>query len=226
MRALIGIGVVLVSALCLQLGFWQLDRAEEAEAQSAMVQEQAAREPVIIEGSETVGTDLLYRRAVARGRFETKHHFWVESRKPDGRRGLHHIVPLHVAGSELRVLVNRGWVTNQEAPVGRDRQPTEVEGLFVRPAIPALQLTGSNQVFGDRWPYLEPKRYAREHGVSVAPFVLVEDSRLAGELLDAELGRADKWGMHIGYALQWFAFAVLSLLFLMVLGKSRQREKR
>ncbi|SCZ53569.1 SURF1 family protein [Thiohalomonas denitrificans] len=224
MRALIGIGVVLLSALCLQLGFWQLHRAEEAEVRSAMVREQANREPVFIKGVETAGAELFYRRALARGRFEMKHRFWVEGRRPDGRQGLQYIVPLHIAGSELRVLVNRGWVARPETSVTRARQPAEIEGLLVRPAVPTLQLTDSNKAFGDRWPYLDPERYARSHNVAVAPFVLVEDSRLAGELLKAELGRADKRGMHIGYALQWFAFAVLLLLFLAVLGKNRQRE--
>ena len=226
MRAVIGISVVLASALCLQLGFWQLNRAEEAEARSTTVRERAAREPVIIEGLGPADTSFLYRRAVALGRFEPKHSFWVEDRKKGGRRGFHQVVPLHIVGSELRLLVNRGWMAGPEAPLDLNGEVMEVEGLLVRPAIPALQLSGSKTVFGDRWPYVDPERYAEERGVPVAPFILVGDARLAGELLKAEIGRAEKWGMHIGYALQWFAFSILMLLFLMVLGRTRQREDK
>ncbi len=223
MRLVIGIGIVLLSALCLRLGFWQLDRAEEAETRSALVRSREALEPVLIEGPQAGGRELLFRRAIVRGRLETDDRFWVADRKQDGRRGFHQIVPLHIADSEMRILVNRGWVPSPHAPNGEVPPIMEIEGLLVRPALPALRLAGREEDFGDQWPYLDPARYAESRDVPVAPLVLVGDKRLARDLLEAEYSRADKWSMHIGYALQWFAFAVLSLLFLVVLAKTSQK---
>ena len=53
---------------------------------------------------------LRYRKVVAQGYYEPQHQVLIANRTLHERAGYHVITPLRLDGSEIRVLINRGWI--------------------------------------------------------------------------------------------------------------------
>src|SRR6266850_376746 len=87
----------LACALFMALGSWQTRRAEEKRALGAQLQSVSAT-----------------------GTFLPKYTVLLDNKLRHGKAGYEVVTPLRLAGSELQVLVNRGWV---QAPPTRDALP-------------------------------------------------------------------------------------------------------
>lgn len=61
-------------------------------------------------GQSTAGEDYEFRSLLAEGVFIEKKTVFIENRKHMGKNGFHVITPLQINGSDLYLLVNRGWV--------------------------------------------------------------------------------------------------------------------
>lgn len=209
-RAALALAVLMASVLCVRLGVWQLERADQSETVADTVADRQ-RQPALRLNGAAAGAELLpYRTAVAVGRFEPGARILLDNRKRDGRLGYELVVPFRIAGSDTRVMVNRGWI-----PRGAVGQPPEsrggpVRGVLLKPAVPPLAM-GVPPDMDSPWPYLDIEAVGQHLGAPVLRLVLVEDERLAREAVEDGRRRADKWGMHMGYAIQWFVFAVIGL---------------
>jgi surfeit locus 1 family protein len=128
------------------------------------------------------------------------------------------ITPLRIGGSDVRVLVNRGWVPAPhdgtlpaaEVPAGT----VEVNGVAETPSAPALVLHDGQdgaRIWGKRWPYMTVELFAAGAGYPVQPFVVLQRSDDAHGFTRDWPREMPKEGMHLGYAIQWFAFALISL---------------
>jgi surfeit locus 1 family protein len=127
------------------------------------------------------------------------------------------------------VLVNRGWI-----PAGPDGGPTpapvpdgavRVTGEAHIPAPPALVLHGGADAargWGQRWPYFTPALYAAAAGHPVQPVVILQDPREPGGFVRSWPREIPKEGMHIGYAIQWFAFALIATVLWLRLSLERR----
>lgn len=220
----IALCVTLTFALLVNLGFWQLGRAEEKRALQREMQARAAQPPVALATLQPRVAPLTEAQAVevenlgvaVSGRYWNEASFLVAFQFFQGAPGFELLTPFLVAGSEETLLVSRGWI----APgPGADGMPfvVPVEGeqtltgqLHVPPAV-----AGTTQVEGDAWP-LRLRRL---------------DLARAGELLERPVLpwvlrlSADSPGVHarhwpavtvstrsnIQYALQWFGMALVVL---------------
>ena len=175
-----------------------------------------------------------HRRVHASGRFLAQAEILLDNRVHQGRAGYHVITPLRVEGQDRLLLVNRGWV-----PLGRDRSqrpPTpapagivQVRGLLAPPASRPIGLSESaarEASRGQVWPYLDTALLAARLGQPVSEMELRLDPR-------SEFGFAREWpridtkvGMHIGYALQWLAFALIAFATYLYVSTRRRTEPR
>ena len=210
---------LLVLALMLWAGFWQLDRAEEKRrigvAQIYRGDKSAVElHPGLLEAADL--ERLVYRRATAGGRYRQDRQYLLDNRTHDGVAGYHVLTPLALDGSDVHVLVNRGWL-----PVGPDRrklpdvavagQPLVAEGIIVTMPAAGL-LLGSSGYDDGGWPrvvqQVDLQRIAGQLGGPLLPVVM----RLSP---DSDHGYLREWRIrtglsperHVGYAVQWFAMA-------------------
>jgi len=211
--------LVLSIPLFFGLGFWQIDRAEQKREQARTL-DQRTRMPVMELDKPVDDPEVLrFRKLRVRGTFEVAGQILIENRRRGNRIGFHVITPLRILGSDRRVLVNRGWI----AAAG-DGSPTAtpvpegevtVTGEAYLPAPPALVLHGGPEVvkgWGRRWPYLTLELYRVATGARIEPIVILQNPDDVGGFLRVwprELPREDR---HIGYAIQWFAFAFITLV--------------
>ncbi|MDX1592691.1 MAG: SURF1 family protein [Gammaproteobacteria bacterium] len=207
--------LIAVPLFC-SLGLWQLDRAETKRVLRARLD---ARWDAPVATPLPARPDweaLEFARVEARGEFVAAHQFVVGDRLHAGRRGVHVITPLRLDGG-AELLVNRGWV----ADAGRATPPPDggvvLTGRLVHPQPPALELgpaAPAEAPWRAPWSRLDPAAYADVAGVVPLPAALLLDP-------DAPHGFVRDWrrptgglapSLHVGYAVQWFAFAAIALV--------------
>jgi surfeit locus 1 family protein len=216
---LTAVGVSLFTAL----GFWQLERAALKERIETRFESRLAGDYQSL-ASYSENGDLEYRKLLLRGRFDNEHNLLVDNQLHRGRAGYYILTPLLLADSERIVLVNRGW-----APWGESRDVIEpilpavavdgVAGIAYFPSEPALQLGAVES--GKDWPrllsHIDIDALQQGFDGRLEPWVLWLAPEWRGEYVrdwNPVWMRPEK---SRAYAAQWFAFALLALLFFVIL---------
>lgn len=216
-------GLVLL-AIFVSLGFWQLDRAAE---------KREVREAFEASGEyQTLAAGASYERYTplkATGRYLGDRQVLLENIVLDGRIGYYVITPFEFSVDEPLLLVNRGWLPKQadEAaalPIAIDGEEQEIRGrvghlprVGIRPGPAFSEDSG--------WPrhavWPEAREIGGALGREVLPFVLLADPEPSSGLVrrwqPQEIGPM----RHLGYAVQWFALALAVIVTAFILLRRR-----
>lgn len=227
---LIAVCVALTVALLINLGFWQLGRAQDKrELQQAMEQRQletpmplATLTPRAGPLSEEQANEVENLSVRATGRYWNAASFVVAFQFFQGAPGFELITPFELEGSGEFVLVSRGWVMPGPGSNGMPYIPP-IEGsqtLRGQLHIPAT-LLGKTQVEGEDWPLrfrsLDINRAAELMERPLLPWVVRLGANEQGVFARHWPAVTVNTRIHIQYALQWFGMAliVLAVAFLM-----------
>ncbi len=214
-------GIVLL-ALLMNLGLWQLGRASEKSALQARWEKRKALPPV---SPATLLTELPQERADRQvaweGQLSQDQYLLLDNRLHRGRPG-YHVIALASAEGSL-VPVNLGWIAGDPArqflPVpnlpegkvlltGRVYVPSGKPLMMQKPVAPASLPAPVQTLYWDNW----SAELADLIGQPLLPFeVRIEPN--------SPVALAAEWpivnqssSQHIGYAVQWFAMAGVLLL--------------
>ena len=217
-------------ALCtlfVGLGFWQLDRAEQKRALQAAYDARMGDARVQIEPRIQRADELRFYRVIVEGTYEPRYQVLIDNRIHNGRVGYHVITPLRIRGSEVRVLVNRGWV-----PLGQSREllppalaPDGLEKVTGVATVPRDQVftLGATEpldaAWTPLWQHMDMKRYAEAVPFPLQPVVVLLDPDSAAGGFERQWLRLDAGiAVHQGYAFQWFMLAAALLVIYVVIG--------
>jgi surfeit locus 1 family protein len=215
-----------VVAVCVTAGNWQTRRAEYKEALAAQLDRRAAAEPAPIGSAPLEAEDWAFRRVRVRGEFVPSKGLLLDNRVLRGRVGYEVLTPLRVEGSDVHVLVNRGWVAAPPTRAELPAVPTpagmqDVEGVAVLPPSRVFEL-GDGAAAGNVWQHFLMERYAQWSGLALQP-VLVQQTSAAADGLAREWSRPDTGVQkHRGYAMQWYLFAILVIVLYVSLNLRRR----
>lgn len=217
------IGVV-VAAVCVRLGFWQLSRLRQRQAFRARVEARLRRPTFELTARSalpvvTFGTpdSLAYNPAVARGVFDFTHQVVLIGRTVDEVPAVYVVTPLHLFGGAA-VLVERGWVPSPDAySVNLDslaeRDTADVNGILL--TVTATQPPATHDT---TWPVHlasdDPSRLGPSFPYPLLPWVLRRTQPPPGPpagLRPIPAPAIDN-GPHLSYAIQWFSFALIALI--------------
>jgi cytochrome oxidase assembly protein ShyY1 len=230
-RLLPFIAMLVVAAIGISLGQWQLRRAAEKEAIEQRITERAKEPPLRLDGVAASAADadaLEFRQVLVRGEFLPGWTIYLDNRPYQGKPGFHVITPLKVAGSSRHILVARGWVARDVAD--RSRIPeiatpagvVEVTGSVRRHASRLLQLGQPAQLKpGAIVQNLDAPQLAQATGLELEPFIIEQASGGNDGLLRDWPRPSQGKDRHLGYAFQWFALAATAFLFFVVTGFKR-----
>ena len=233
---------ILVCALFLKLGFWQLDRAHLREN---LIKGHAQR----LE-SPFVSLDQLVKNPEAAsdkcvditGIFLNDINFVVDNRIWNGQPGFTILTPLNVNG--VPVLVDRGWLPLNT----HNRQVPPIPTANGVQHLKACAYTQSGKPFllkpddysHATWPMLVQsveisklqntlnEKLSKDSRINhvVPPFVLRQESELSSPLVRDDPIASLNADRNYGYALQWFSFSAVLLFLTLILDWQHIRKVR
>lgn len=210
---------VVFAALCIRLGFWQLSRLAQRRARNAITAARLAQ-PVVDLTSLPADSTSWLRRARVSGTPDYDHEVILAARSYQGSPGVYLFTPLHVAGRDTAVLVNRGWIY---APDGvsvdlhRWREPDTSFVGYAELLPPGKSSEHSvlrrderiaRQLDERSIATLIPYPISRLYLVTTAQDTMIPVSQRVARLPPPALDE----GPHFSYALQWFAFATIAIV--------------
>lgn len=234
------VALLLIPAM-IRLGFWQLHRHEARVARNTLIAHNLKASPVAFDSLSapgfTVPGDLTWRRVTAVGAYDTAHEFVIRGRTEPGGSSIGYFVvtPLVLADGRGSVLVNRGWV---ESGADATSYPAVA-------APPAGRVTATGWLRADETTASSGIR--DRGGLPDRQFKLIDSTRQAGltgatvlggylELASSEPAAGDSptllaepnhsdIGPHMAYAVQWWLFAALVPVGLVVLARREEKER-
>ena len=211
---------LVVAAVCVRLGFWQLDRLAQRRARNAIVQSRSTR-PVesvaVLQGQDTTATH--WRRVHVRGVADYAGEVVHATRSQAGSPGVHLLTPVRPLDGQwgdTALLVIRGFVFAADGRTfdrakARDADTLEFDALVT--AFPASRpgaVTMPSNARAVR--LLDRDTLAVLTGHPLAPFVLLAlgDTAIVDITKPARVPPPSfSEGPHQSYALQWFGFALV-----------------
>jgi surfeit locus 1 family protein len=217
-------------AVFVSLGYWQLGRAREKQALFDAFM-QGSQDTVDATG---LGFDEFarYQHLRLRGAYDATRQILLDNMPSvTGRPGYRVLTPFERSDGRGWVLVDRGWVplgaTRDDLPdVSVSVSEREVSGILDVLPIPGLRVGPAAAPGPGEWPRV--LLFPTEADVEAALGIDVEPRII---LLDAggPDGFERKWRpslgfgpeRHLGYAIQWFALALLSVVLFVALNLRR-----
>ena len=230
---LVALGGIGITA---SLGLWQLDRAQQKESMARERQSRAAEteldarvlDPSV--WSKDRQDELLHRRIRVTGHWHAEHTVYLENRQMHGRPGFLVLTPLRLEGSNMTILVQRGWVPRHfldRTALPDIQTPSGLVTLQGRLAPwPSRIYDFGGQDLGPIRQNLDWSAYRLQTRLDLAESSLLQTGDDSEGLQRAWPDTASGVEKHRGYALQWFALSGLIALLYVWFQIVRPRRKR
>jgi surfeit locus 1 family protein len=228
---ILGILAVSAAAVFVSLGIWQLRRMEERQNQNTFLASRRFAPEISLEQLPADPSAVRFRRVRLSGAYDYSNEIVHTLRGRSGSPGVNILTPLLRPGNDTAILVNRGWVYAPDG-VTVDTRPWREEetlegtgfvetfptvGVFTPPnperprSFRRLDRTALSKLF----PYPIANYYVvlsdtitnRNPALGATPSPNVPP-RVEPAALDE--------GPHRNYAVQWFSFAAISIIGLMI----------
>ncbi len=240
---------VALAVLFVNFGVWQLRRLEQRRAQNTLLETRLAAEPEALpdllaktdpDAAPDDAASIAYRPVTVTGRYDPAHEVLLRGAGYDGRPGYFVLTPLVLDAVPQAVLVERGWVPfDQDTPPVQAALPPEGTVTLRGVVQPERKRpTGLGSSLTPRDPpgrlaitaYVDTERLQEQLPYTLLPlFVeLSAQSPAQQKALPLPLKPPEfSDGPHLGYALQWFSFALIGVVgYVFVLrGVARSRSK-
>lgn len=225
--------VLAAMAVMARLGVWQLDRREQRLARNADLVAKLNAAPLSLNEAAAASqwplpTDrsaVRNLRASATGEFDFARQVLLVQQNFQDQPGGHLVTPLVLDGGDKALLVDRGWIPAADIESGRWQQYADESGpqtvigfvqpsqiLFGKAAEKAAQQVGP-QGPTSQWYRIDVAALQRQMPYQLLPVFLLQSPGPEGNTTlpyriepDVDLSE----GPHLGYALQWFAFALVA----------------
>lgn len=215
--------VLAAMAVMARLGVWQLNRLAQRQARNAQIEYQLSLPPISLNDSAPLPADLntlKLRQATVSGKFDFSRQVALTQQNWMGSPGVHLITPLIIEGSNQAVLVDRGWIPYNESAPDRWAQFNESNQLsitgFVKlsqelPQAPTETNKNTQNAPQSEWYRVDIAAIQAQLPYPLLP-IYIEQLPADGNgnlplRMAPEFDLSD--GPHLGYAIQWFIFALI-----------------
>ena len=231
--AIMTVLLIILLTIFISAGVWQLDRAGEKHDLNAAFSAGSIVETLTKPVSDADAAEYRFRLIKLSGRYDPDHQFLLDNIVAGGRNGYHILTPF--ISDEQTLMVNRGWLAanadrNILPAIDVDGELRSITARLNRLPTAGIKL-GTPMEQASKWP--RRMLYPTRDQIVAALDTPVQDYQL---LLDADQanGYLRDWKAvpvgpekHYGYAFQWFSFAIVTLVFYVILNIrwTRQHKK-
>lgn len=223
---------ILLISIFTGLGLWQLSRATEKKLMFRVFSERTALNPL---RAATIArpNDWRFYRVELSGEYDNAHTILLDNKTHDGKVGYEVYTPFQVTGLTADILVDRGFIplgaSRKELPIIEPiTRHTTITGMLNLPPK-YVSLGGLTESSLHTWPlrvqYIELRELSSILGRTIFPYVLNLSPDVPGAY-DVEWQLfGTKPEKHMGYAIQWFAFAFTLLIIFVALNRPANNRK-
>jgi surfeit locus 1 family protein len=217
----LSIVAVVFAAICIWLGSWQLRRLSARRQANTVLASRRNAPEVELDSLPRDTAIAHFRRVHLRGGYDHGQEIILTLRGRNGSPGVNIITPLLRPGKDTAVLINRGWVYSPDGMTVDTKPWREAD---------TLNGNGYVETFPTKGPFAPPnperprsfRRLNRSELLKLFPFpianyyVVLTDSSVSPSVPPrVELAPLDE-GPHRNYAIQWFSFAAISIIGLVI----------
>lgn len=217
---LTGVVVTAIGAAVLSsLGIWQLNRADQKRNLADAVERLMSAPATEIRGPLSREKIEQFRRVELNGHYVVEEEILIDNATMKGKAGYFVMTPLRIDDGDFHVMINRGWIPlgkdrdqapDTEAPKGLQKLKGRIDFFRSKPAFVSDDLSPISQD-GRVWFYLDPGLYVNNSGLTIEPYQVLLDPESDGGYERAWPEFEGRDGMHLAYAVQWFAFALFAV---------------
>ena len=206
--------VLLLILTCLGMAGLQLWRAATRGERFEREQAALASTPISVSVQNAERENIIDRAATVRGRWLPGKTLFLDNKIYRSRPGYHVLTPLQLSGSEVVVLVNRGWVLaprlrSELPPVASPVGEIEISGVTRGFETKTFELQKSLPQ-GPVWQHVRAAEYRQFSGLDALPVILLQTGG-DGDGLIRDWGTPDNPATrHYGYAAMWLVFALMA----------------
>lgn len=226
------LATLVVMAICIKLGFWQYNKAEAKQALQQQLEKGMLAAPVDFPQTIADIESWRYRRVKFVGTYASSDQVLLDNQVENTVAGYHVLTPVRLENSNQYVLVNRGWVAGTpdrkppviQTPEGRQ----EFVGDIIIPPAKFFTLEAPQPTDGkwqEVWQNIDMQRYTKAVSFEVRPFVVrLDPLNTAGGYIRKWPRPGERVTMHLGYAYQWFGFALTLFVIYVVLNVKKVKN--
>ncbi|MSP86683.1 MAG: SURF1 family protein [Methylotenera sp.] len=233
---------VLSTLICIPLfinfGLWQYNKAQQKIAIQVANNHAEVDKALQFPLNQTLDiADWKYKKVTVTGVYETKYQFLLDNQLEGDRVGFHVITPLKIDHTSQYVLVNRGWISAKDthADLPTFTTPSSLQTVFGQVWVPSkkifslenrIAVTNSaarkNDDWKVVWQHMDIDGYKKRVPFTVSDMAIKLDpvSNAGGFVRHWQIA-AERIITHMGYAYQWFGFALATLLIFIYMSFSK-----
>lgn len=218
--------VVAASLGLARLGIWQLNRLEQRRSLNSRILAQIDA-PMLVLDADVVAQDIdlcdmEYRQVQVSGGYDFEQQTSWRNQVHNDHIGVSLLTPLIIEGTDTAVLINRGWIPNDDAArehwskYGQDGMVTirgvircsQIDTIFnMKPD--ATQAPGEGA--RNAWSYVNIEQIGKQVDLPLLSIYIHQYPTEGQEELPAasELDIEITEGPHMNYAIQWFCFSAV-----------------
>ena len=226
------LATLIVMAIFIKFGLWQYNKAAAKQALQKQLeislQQPATGLPATPNDIET----LRYKRVKFSGVYVPRYQVLLDNQVENTVVGYHVITPLALSGTQQVILVNRGWVaavSNLQAPdIVTPTGEQQIEGDIAIPLAKFFTLEApppASNTWQPVWQNIDMKRYAKIVPFEIKPYIVrLNKTSVAGGYSRNWSSPGDRVATHLGYAYQWFGFALTLFFIYLVLNIKKVKK--
>ncbi len=221
---------VLTLFILVYLGFWQIGRAQQKQNIFKILHERTNAATIDLQQiPEPSLENNRFTPVQVEGLYLNNYTILLDNQMLDHKPGYRVITPMHIPKSMNWLLVDRGWI-----PLEKDRrQLPKIELIFGMKTIKGIINTIGSGILLEKepeaalkWPIVLQKLdydlIAKQLHHPIYPFVLQLNEKQPGSYAQVPIDYGVSYEKHLGYALQWFLFAFILIMYYIIVSTKRR----
>jgi len=206
-------GIVLFSFL----GTWQVFRAIEKQALQENMENKLSEQVLMLDKKTENIESQAFVQVKAIGHYDKKNGILVENIKYKGQIGYHVLTPFILKQDHSVIMVNRGWIAQNRdrnilPVIDTPQGEREIHGRISPHKSKPPLILGELDTSAKAWLYFDKDIFEKKMGKEILPVVILQDKDDAFGYIREWPKYEEKVGMHIGYAIHWYVFALIVLV--------------
>ena len=217
--------------LFIKFGLWQYNKAVQKQNIHMAYDKAATGEAInfpLSKLDKNAINSWKFKKVVVTGIYDTRYQYLLDNQVEGTQAGYHVISPLKIENSSQFVLINRGWILgkNTHTDLPEFKTPIGKQVVVGQVWVPSAKIfslenkndstqrfKNNNPVLPMVWQNMDMIKYQQMVPFSVSPLLIKLDqhSQAGGFIRNWQIP-AERITTNMGYAYQWFGFALASIL--------------